>query len=110
MARARVVGGGGTGADGVPALVHDAGDEQRIPFSPIHLIVRVERKTPALESWVSAIDRALVQDYARQIGPDRLAHLLDVQVVDNSDVEKRIGAAAQLRSVFNRPLRIWTRA
>lgn len=76
---------------------------------PIHLLVQVDRKTSALNALVAALDRALIQDYAEMIGPRGLAHVLDVQVVDQSDVENRRGVAALLSSLYNRPVKLWER-
>jgi hypothetical protein len=69
---------------------------------PIHLLVWVDRKTSALSALVAALDRALVKDYAEMVGPRRLGHVLDVQVVDDKDVESRRGIAALLNSMHNR--------
>lgn len=77
--------------------------------SPIHLIVWAERKTDALDALVKALDRALVEAYADLIDAPRLAHLLDVQVVDDTDVEARTGYGALLSSVHNRPIQVWER-
>ncbi len=82
---------------------------QGAPTSPIHLIVWVERKTRALDSLVEALDRALVKRYADIAGLDRLAYLLDVQVVDDTDVGNRIGYGALLTSLHNRPIKLWER-
>jgi hypothetical protein len=76
---------------------------------PIHLLVRVDRKTSALSSLVSALDRALVKDYAEMVGPRRLGHVLDVQVIDEDDVESRRGIAVLLYSLYNRPIQLWER-
>ena len=76
---------------------------------PIHLLVWVDRKTSALSALVAALDRALVKDYAEMVGPRRLGHVLDVQVIDNDDVESRRGIAALLHSLYNRPLLLWKR-
>jgi hypothetical protein len=76
---------------------------------PIHLLVWVERKTSALSSLGAALDRALAKDYAELIGPRRLGHVLDVQVIDDSDVESRRGIAALVRSLYNRPILLWER-
>ena len=76
---------------------------------PIHLIVWVERKTAALNAVVETWDRALAQRYAEMIGGHQPAHLLDVQVVDSADVEKRIGYGALLSSLHHRPIQIWKR-
>lgn len=83
------------------------GDPTRV--SPIHLIVRAERKSEALYALVAALESALVQDYARRIGPGQLKYLLDVQVIDAEDVEKRRGYAALLGSLYNRPIQVWER-
>jgi hypothetical protein len=76
---------------------------------PIHLLVWVDRKTSALNSLVAALDRALVKDYAEMIGPRRLRHVLDVQVIDDSDVQSRQGIVALLYSLYNRPIQLWQR-
>ncbi|MGD8398632.1 MAG: hypothetical protein PVG11_07225 [Anaerolineae bacterium] len=76
---------------------------------PIHLLVWVDRKTSALSALVAALDRALVKDYAEMVGPRRLGHVLDVQVIDDSDVEGRRGIAALLHSLYNRPIKLWER-
>ena len=76
---------------------------------PIHLIVWAERKTSALSSLVEALDLALVQRYMDLIGLRKLAHMLDVQVVDDADVENRVGYGAMLSSLYNRPIRVWER-
>ena len=76
---------------------------------PIHLLVWVDRKTSALSALVAALDRALVKDYAEMVGPRRLGHVLDVQVIDDNDVESRRGIAALLYSMYNRPIQLWKR-
>jgi hypothetical protein len=73
------------------------------------LIVWAKRKTSALDSLVEALNRALVQRYAELIGPSQLAHLLDVQVVNDADVDNRVGYGALLSSLRNRPIKVWER-
>lgn len=75
----------------------------------IHLIVWAERKTSALDALVTALDRALTQDYGRLLDMEQLEHLLDVQVVDDADVEGRIGYGAMISSLHQRPIQIWKR-
>lgn len=77
--------------------------------SPIHLIVWCERKTSALRSLVNAVDRALTTKYAELLGSDRLAHLLDAQIIDDDDVENRSGYGALITSLYNPPLKVWER-
>jgi hypothetical protein len=77
--------------------------------SSIHLIVWAARKTDALTALVKALDRALVEAYADLIDAPELVHLLDVQVVDDADVEERVGYGALLSSIHNRPIQVWER-
>lgn len=76
---------------------------------PIHLIVWTNRKTAALNSVVESWDRALTQRYAELVGGRQPAHLLDVQVVDSTDVVKRIGYGAMLTSLHHPPTEVWKR-
>jgi hypothetical protein len=75
----------------------------------IHLIVWARRRTGALHSLISALDSTLAQEYASIVGPRRLAHLLDAQVITDEDVERRVGVAALLSSIYNPALPIWQR-
>ena len=77
--------------------------------SPIHMIVWADRNTGALNSLVAALDRALVQSYADLLGTSQLRYLLDVQVIDDADVENRIGYGALLSSIYHRPIQVWER-
>ncbi|HSJ53716.1 MAG TPA: hypothetical protein VLC52_08180 [Anaerolineae bacterium] len=76
---------------------------------PIHLLVWAERKTAALKMMVETWDRALAQTYAEMIGGHPSAHVLDVQMVDNADVEKRVGYGALLSSLHFPPVQLWSR-
>lgn len=76
---------------------------------PIHLVLWAERKTAALKSLVETWDCALAQRYATLVGGHQPASLLDVQVVDSADVEKRIGYGALLSSLYQRPIQVWRR-
>ena len=93
----------------VEATAEDRAFGERIEALPIHLLVRVDRKTSALSSFVAALDRALVKDYTELVGPRRLGHVLDVQLIDNSDVDSNRGIAALLYSLYNRPIQLWVR-
>jgi hypothetical protein len=76
---------------------------------PIHLLVWAERKTAALSALAETLGRALAQNYAVMIGVPQPAHLLDVQVVDDADVERRLGHGALLFSLYHRPVEVWRR-
>jgi len=98
----------------VYTLDYDATPEDRCfsgeaETSPIHLIVWAARKTDALDALVKALDRALVKAYADLIDAPELTHLLDVQVIDDTDVEERRGYGALLSSIYNRPIQVWER-
>jgi hypothetical protein len=92
--------------DATPQDLCYTGDGQ---VTLIHLIVRVKRKTNALNAVMGVFDHALVHAYAKLLDRPRLEHLLDVQVVDGADVAKRIGYGAMLSSLHNRPIRVWER-
>lgn len=79
------------------------------PASQIHLIIWAQRKTAALNSLVTALDRALVQGYAALIGTRQLMHLLDVQVIDDDDVKSRAGYGALLSSLHLPSIEVWRR-
>ena len=75
----------------------------------IHLIVWTQRRTHALSALAAAIDRALVQRYRDVVSAPDLQNLLDVQVVDDSDVSRRSGYGAMLSSIHLQPLPLWVR-
>lgn len=75
---------------------------------PIHLIVQATRKTAALHAVVETWDRALTRRYAELVGR-RPARMLDVQVVDTSDVARRVGYGAMLASQHHSPTEVWKR-
>jgi hypothetical protein len=75
----------------------------------IYLIVWVQRKTGALKSLATAFDRALVQSYADLIGTPRLAHLLEVQVIDDADAKNPVGYGAWLFSDHFPLTEVWRR-
>jgi len=76
--------------------------------SPIHLIVWVRRKTAALEALVASLDNALTQACNNALGRYSINSLLDVQVVDDDQVEGRVGYGALLSSLHQRPIRVWS--
>lgn len=77
--------------------------------SLIHLIVWTQRKTAALDALATALDRALVEVYGDVAGASGLATLLDVQVIDDRDVERRSGYGALLASAHHLPMQVWAR-
>ena len=76
---------------------------------PLHLLVWVERKTDALTALVESLDRAMAQSLANTLGTSPDAYVLDVQVVDDSDIKNRTAYGALLSSLFQRPIKVWDR-
>ncbi len=79
------------------------------PTETLKLILRVRRKTAALNAVVAALDEALLDQYKRLIAPvgDKMGSFMDAQMVDDGEAEEGIGLAAILRSVFTPPTRVW---
>ena len=67
------------------------------------------RKTGALNSLVEALDGALAQQLFHLLGRGPRAHVLDVQIVDDTDVQNRTGYGALLSSLYHRPIKVWER-
>lgn len=76
---------------------------------PVHVIVWTECKTHALDALTSVLDRALTRRYRGLVGCGDLEHVLDVQVIDDADVENRMGYGAMLASIHQRPIQVWSR-
>jgi len=76
---------------------------------PLHLLVWVERKTDALSALIDSLDRAMAMKLATMLGTSPDAYVLDVQVVDDSDVKNRTAYGALLSSLFQRPIKVWDR-
>lgn len=78
------------------------------PETLIHLVIWARRKTGALTSLLEALDRAVTAEFANRIG-SKQSSLLDFQVVDDAEVNSRMGFGAMLAWVHNRPLMVWKR-
>lgn len=63
---------------------------------PIHLVVWSRRRTAALLSLATALNRALTQEAGIQFGLEAGEHLLDVLVITDDDIENRVGFAGLL--------------
>jgi hypothetical protein len=76
-----------------------------------NLIARVSRKSAALSSVVASINSALAKE-CQQLGcpkANAMCYELDVEVVDEDEVQKRIGYGALISSLYVRPIEIWQR-
>lgn len=76
---------------------------------PIHMIVWTARKTHALDALLNVLDQALTQRYQALTGLARVEHLLDTQVIDDTQVDHRLGYGAMLVSIHQRPIEVWSR-
>lgn len=79
------------------------------PASPVCLVIQVQRKTESLGDLAHGLERALAKEYASMVGRWNEGRLLQVQVIDVDDVEKRHGYVGLLGSLLNCPLRVWQR-
>jgi hypothetical protein len=76
-----------------------------------NLVVKVSRKSAALSSLVSSVNSAL-SDACRSLGcpaANALCYEFDVGVADEEDVQKRVGYAALIDSLYVRPIEVWSR-
>ncbi|MEW6242952.1 MAG: hypothetical protein AB1497_01515 [Bacillota bacterium] len=81
---------------------------EAIPGTPLHLGVMVTRKTAALESLADSLAEAiLVSAKARLAALEGLQHLVVIDLLDQSDVQSKVGVAAALGSLYEPPIRLW---
>ena len=96
-----------------PNLNPDAQTETDLPLdASINLLVVVESKTAALQSFIEALDRALTQQI-RQLPSSMLADLnsiLNAIIITEEDIAHGRGYAVLLYSLFNKPRRVWPRS
>jgi hypothetical protein len=78
------------------------------PATLVHMVIWAHRKTGALASLIDGLDRAVTAEFAKRIG-NKQTSLLDFQVVDDAEVNSRMGFGAMLAWVHNRPLMVWAR-
>ena len=76
---------------------------------PVHVIVWTRRRTRALNALIDVLNRALTQQYRGLVDREDLEHVLDVQVIDDTDVQGKIGYGAMLASIHQRPIQVWSR-
>jgi len=77
----------------------------------LNLIARVSRKSAALSSVVASLSSSLAEE-CKQLGCNKanvLCYELDVKVVDNDEVQKRVGYGALISSLYVRPIEVWHR-
>lgn len=78
----------------------------------LNLILRVSRKTAALDSLIAAIVSSAEQEYKR-LGcpqPQVLCNMIDIITVDDAEIERRTGYGALVKSLHTAPISIWQKA
>jgi hypothetical protein len=82
------------------------------PFDPVlHLLVWVASAVPALAAFVNQLDQALVESLRDMpsLAFQMRESVLDVIVLTDEDVQRRIGFGALLSSIFAPAIEIWRR-
>jgi hypothetical protein len=89
----------------------EIGAEAPRATSPLLLIVRVGRKTAALESLLADLSVALTAHYRHSVGATTgmTSGLLCTNVVDDREANEGVGYGAVLSGFHQRPTRVWAR-
>jgi len=93
-----------------PNLNSDADTETYAPLDAnVNLLVQVESKSAALESFIAALDEALVQQARKLPSPPfaSLASILNAILITEEDVDQGRGYAVLLSSIYLRPRQVW---
>lgn len=92
------------------------GVEEVIPDRPnlspgFNLIARVSRKSAALSSVVASVGSALAEECKQLACPkaNAMCYVLNVEVVDEDEVQRRVGYGALISSHYIRPMELWHR-
>jgi len=91
------------------ATPQDVCFSEQASLYPVHIIIWAQRKTAALRALVETMDHALLQCCADIVNASEQTHILDIQIVDDNEVQNRLGYGAMLSSIYNRPIQIWQR-
>jgi hypothetical protein len=75
----------------------------------VHLIAWVSRKTDALQALAAALNRALAATCASAFDAFPSQHLLDLQLADDNDIQRRVGYGAVVTSLHRGALKMWQR-
>lgn len=89
-----------------------ADDGQAYVDTSVHLLAVVNPPSAALESFIAALDRSLVESL-RGLDTELFKpreSVLDVKLISESDVASNTGYAVLLRSIHAPALKIWERA
>jgi len=77
----------------------------------LELIVWVAGQKDVLLPAIEALDRELTAEYKALLGPtvSSMPGLVTADVIDDQDVQKRVGSGALVSSLHTRPLKVWSR-
>ena len=90
----------------------DAAVDPDAPGDPLlHFLVLVTSPTAALQAFVKALDRALVESMRQLPSPSlaSLSTILDVTLATEDESSRGTGWTALLRSTFAPPVQLWKR-
>ena len=93
-----------------PNLSSDSEIEAYAPLDPsVNLLVVVESKSAALDSFIAALDMALTQEARKLPSPlfASLTSILNAMIITEGDVDQKRGYAALLSSMYLKPLQVW---
>ena len=93
-----------------PNLSSDAETETYAPLDvTVNLLVQVETKSAALDSFIAALDEALTQEARKLPSPlyASLVSILNAILITEEEVDQRRGYAILLSSMYLKPLQVW---
>ena len=93
-----------------PNLNSDSEIETYAPLdASVNLLVQVETKSAALESFIAALDQALTLEARKLPSPlyAQLVSILNAILVTEEDVDQRRGYAILLSSMYLKPRQVW---
>jgi hypothetical protein len=77
----------------------------------IRMLIWVERKSPALETLIESL-KGSVEELSRSLGCSKstaMCHQIDTLIVNDKDVQRRIGYGSLTDSLHMSPIEIWHR-
>ena len=95
-----------------PDLNSDAQTETYAALdATVNLLILVESKTAALESFIAALDVALTHQASKLPSPlyASLVSILNAILITQEDVDQRRGSAVLLSSMYLKPRQVWQR-
>lgn len=81
------------------------------PTRGLELIVWASGQKDLLSPILDTLDQELTAEYKALLGPaaGAMTSLIAVDIIDDQDVQKRVGSGALVSSLHTRPLKVWSR-